>query len=261
MINHNFKKKYGQNFITDINLLNAIVKDAQITANDDVLEIGAGAGTLTEVLSNTAKKVVSYEIDSDLQNTLLSLNLQNTRFVFKDIMKEPLEKIEEDFVGEYKMVANLPYYITTPIIFKFLNNSNKLDSLTIMVQKEVAQRMIAKSGDDDYGVLSIMIEFYGQASITRIVSRKMFYPQPNVDSAIVHLQIEQNKYPDIDKDKFYKFIQICFSMRRKTLKNNLSHGYGFSSNMLEEKLGKEILEKRAENFDIDQLINIFKNLF
>lgn len=120
--------------------------------------------------------------------------------------------------------------------------------------------MIAKSGDDDYGVLSIMIEFYGQASITRIVSRKMFYPQPNVDSAIVHLQIEQNKYPNIDKDKFYKFIQTCFSMRRKTLRNNLSHGYGFSSNMLEEKLGKEILEKRAENFDIDQLINIFKNL-
>lgn len=137
MINHNFKKKYGQNFITDINLLNAIVKDAQINANDDVLEIGAGAGTLTEVLSNTAKKVVSYEIDSDLQNTLLSLDLQNTRFVFKDIMKEPLEKIEEDFVGEYKMVANLPYYITTPIIFKFLNNSKKLDSLTIMVQKKL----------------------------------------------------------------------------------------------------------------------------
>ena len=221
MINHEFKKKFGQNFISDTNLLNAICDDAQVTEQDEVLEIGAGAGALTEAISKKAKKVVSYEIDTSLQDHLLGLNLDNVKFVFGDVMNFSLQDIEKDFEGQYKMIANLPYYITTPIIFKFLNDSKKISSLTIMVQKEVAERIVAGVGGKDYGILSIMTAFYGEAKIDRIVNRKMFYPQPNVDSAVVTIKINREKYKNIDGNKFYNFIKSAFSMRRKTLKNNL----------------------------------------
>lgn len=259
MINHEFKKKFGQNFISDKNLLNAICQDAQISKDDQVLEIGAGAGTLTTAISEIADKVVSYEIDKDLENHLLSLNLKNVKFVFGDIMNFSIEEIEKDFNCSYKMIANLPYYITTPIIFKFLNNSQKISSLTIMVQKEVAERIVAGVGGKEYGVLSIMTAFYGQAEINRIVSRKMFYPQPNVDSAVVTIKIDREKYKNIDKDKFYNFIKACFSMRRKTLRNNLNQS-GINKETL-SLIPEEILSKRAENFNIDQLLDIYLKIF
>ena len=255
MINHNFKKKFGQNFLSDKNLLKAIVSDANLNEKDEVLEIGAGAGTLTEIISQTAKKVVSYEIDKDLEPHLTSLSLKNVTFKFKDIMQLPLEEIENDFEGKYKIIANLPYYITSPIIFKFLNNSKKIESLTIMVQKEVAQRIVAPIGTKDYGVLSIMINFYGQAFISRSVNRKMFTPVPNVDSAVVVIKAER-KYKDIDGEHFFRFVQQCFSMRRKTLKNNLK-GYGDKLN----KISQEFLLLRAEMLSLDQLIDIYRNIF
>ena len=259
MIDHEFKKKFGQNFISDKNLLTAICEDAKVCKNDEVLEIGAGAGTLTSAISEKAKKVVSYEIDNDLESHLLGLNLKNTKFVFGDIMNFDLQEIEEDFEGEYKMIANLPYYITTPIIFKFLNNSQKIFSLTIMVQKEVAERIVAGVGGKEYGVLSIMTSFYGEAEINRIVSRKMFYPQPNVDSAVVTIKINREKYKNIDGNKFYNFIKSAFSMRRKTLKNNLNHA-GIQKSKI-NLLSEEILAKRAENFTINQLLEIYLKIF
>ena len=145
----NFKKKFGQNFLSDKNLLSAIVTDAGITQDDVVLEIGAGAGALTKELSTRAKKVVSYEIDLDLRETLENLNLENVQFVFTDFMKEDMKKVEKN-LSSFKVVANLPYYITTPIIFKLLEESEALTSLTIMVQKEVAERIVAKAGGKDY---------------------------------------------------------------------------------------------------------------
>lgn len=255
MINHNFKKKFGQNFISDKNLLSAICHDASIDNTSNVLEIGAGAGTLTSEISSMAKSVVSYEIDRDLQEHLLSLNLPNTNFVFGDIMDFSTKEIEKYFEGEYKIIANLPYYITTPIIFKFLNESTRLKSLTIMVQKEVAERIVADVGGKDYGVLSIMVKFFGEAKINRIVSRKMFYPQPNVDSAVVTIEIKKDKYKNIDKNKFYKFIQTAFSMRRKTLKNNLNHGGVNTQNLMQ--IDSNILSRRSETFKIDELIKIY----
>lgn len=255
MIDHNFKKKFGQNFISDKNLLSAICQDAGVDENSLVLEIGAGAGTLTEEISKKAKKVVSYEIDWDLQEHLLSLNLPNTKFVFGDIMDFPTNEVEKDFEGEYKMIANLPYYITTPIIFKFLNEAENLTSLTIMVQKEVAERIIATVGGKDYGVLSIMVNFFGEAKINRIVSRKMFYPQPNVDSAVVTINIDKNKFKNIDKNKFYKFIQTVFSMRRKTLKNNLTHG-GVNSEKI-ALIDPNLLSVRGETLTINELLDIY----
>lgn len=260
MIDHNFKKKFGQNFITDKNLLSAIVDDAEIDKSDEVLEIGAGAGTLTKEISNRAKKVISYEIDKDLESYLLGLKLNNVNFIFKDIMKENLLEIENYFEDGYKIIANLPYYITTPIIFKFLKNSKKLKSLTIMVQKEVAERIVATKGEKDYGILTIMINFYGNAKITRNVNRKMFYPEPNVDSAVVRIDIDREKYKNIDDDKFYSFVQSCFSMRRKTLKNNLEHS-NLKLKMKIDNLPQSILSLRAENLSFDDFVNIYLKIF
>ena len=165
------KKKFGQNFITDKNLLSAICDDAGLLKDDEVLEIGPGMGTLTEEISKRVKKVVSYEIDKDLKEILTNKNLENVKFVFEDVMKNSLEEVEKNFGDNYKLVANLPYYITTPILFKFLGHSKKLRSVTVMVQKEVAERMIAKEGGKDYGALSISLDVLGETKIKRIVDR------------------------------------------------------------------------------------------
>lgn len=251
-----FKKKFGQNFISDKNLLNAIVKDAGITKQSNVLEIGAGAGSLTSALDENAKKVVSFEIDRDLQEHLLSLNLKNTTFMFDDFMNADLSEVERLFDGKYKVVANLPYYITTPIIFRFLENAKSLESLTIMVQKEVAERVCSKVGGKDYGILTVMTNFYGTPKITRIVNRQMFYPQPNVDSAILHIEISGNKYENIDKSKFLSFVKSCFSMRRKTLLNNL--GTIVSKDRLKNIFDEKTLIRRAESFSLDEFVEMFK---
>ncbi len=254
----NFKKKFGQNFLSDKNLLKAIVSDAEITANDVVLEIGAGAGALTKEISLVAKKVIAYEIDTDLKDILESLDLKNVEFVFSDFMNVNLKDFEKE-IDSFKVVANLPYYITTPIIFKLLEESEKLESLTIMVQKEVAERIVAKEGGKDYGILTLMINFFGEAKIDRIVKRQMFNPMPNVDSAVVTIKIDRKKYKEIDKEKFSKFIRASFSMRRKTLLNNLSSI--LPKTELKEKLTENILSRRAETFSIDEFIGIYKMLF
>ena len=185
----NFKKKFGQNFLTDKNLLHAIVQDAEISQDDVVLEIGAGAGALTKELSLAAKKVFAYEVDQELKETLLALQLKNVDFIFADFMKADLK--EYDKFDGIKVVANLPYYITTPIIFKLIDEAKNLKSITIMVQKEVAERIVAQKGGKDYGILSVIMAFYGDAKITRIVKRQMFTPAPNVDSAVVNIKIKQ----------------------------------------------------------------------
>jgi len=257
MENFNFKKKFGQNFISDKNLLNAIASDAEIDKNDNVLEIGAGAGSLTQVLCERAKKVVSFEIDRDLIETLQSLRLPNVEFVFGDFMNADLKEVESKFDEKYKVVANLPYYITTPIIFKLLDNSTKLESLTIMVQKEVAERACAKFGGKDYGILSVMLQFYGDVKIARVINRQMFYPAPNVDSALLQIKL-RNKFPEVAKQKFSKFVKACFAMRRKTLLNNLSAM--FSKAKLQATLEEKTLKKRAEALSIEELVEIFNKL-
>lgn len=250
-----FKKKYGQNFLSDKNLLNAIADDAGITKDVEVLEIGAGAGSLTSVLDGKAKKVVSYEIDKDLKETLLALNLKNTEFVFGDFMNADIKEIDKLFENGFKVVANLPYYITTPIIFK-LFESDKLESLTIMVQKEVAERISSKVGGKDYGSISVLTQFFGESKITRIVKRQMFFPQPNVDSAILHIEMQRNKFPEIDKADFLKFVQNCFAMRRKTLLNNLSMVYDKA--FIKQTLDEQTLARRAESFSLEEFIEIYK---
>lgn len=221
--NFKFNKKYGQNFIFDKNLLKAIIKDSNITEEDDVLEIGPGAGTLTEAIAEKAKKVVSYEIDINLKPILNEnlKDLKNSRVIFADALNTDIQEIEKNFEGNYKIVANLPYYITTPLIFKFVKQTKKVISMSIMVQKEVGERLIAKNTDKDYGAISVILDFYGDVKILRQVPRKMFVPSPNVDSCVVQINFQNNKY-NCNQEIFEKIVKAAFANRRKTLANNLS---------------------------------------
>ena len=258
----NFKKQFGQNFISDKNLLRAIVLDAGVDKNSNVLEIGPGMGSLTSCLCEKAKFVYSVEIDKTLKpylDEVVSSN-DNLKVEFNDIMKMDTKSIDLLFDDKYKIVANLPYYITTPIMFKFLEESDRVESITVMVQKEVAERICATNKSSNYGILSIMCEYYAERYIKRIVKKDLFYPIPKVDSAIVHLKIRN----DIDRNfakKLHKILQISFAMKRKTLVNNLMSGMNFSrENAIEvlEKIGK-YPNARAEELTLEEWIN-FVNL-
>ena len=232
-----FNKKFGQNFIFDTNLLEAIISDSKITKDDEVLEIGPGAGTLTKVIAKCAKRVVSYEIDQNLK-PILEENLadvKNSEIIFADALKTDLKQIEANFEGEYKIVANLPYYITTPLIFKFVGKTSKCKSMSIMVQKEVAQRLVADCSSAEYGSISTILDFYGDVKILRNVPRHMFVPAPNVDSCVVQINFVKNKY-NANVEIFESVVKSAFSNRRKTLANNLSKDFKISKGQLTKLL-------------------------
>lgn len=259
--NNNFKfnKKFGQNFIFDQNFLDSIVSN-NVTKDDDILEIGAGAGTLTKTLSKHAKRVVSYEIDDNLK-PVLSESLKdclNTEIVFKDIMKEETRIIDDKFDDCYILFANLPYYITTPIIFKFLKESKKIKAMYIMVQKEVADRICADKGGKDYGVLTVSIQSVANVKVVKKVPRTMFMPVPNVDSAIVKIEIDKSKLPSgLDINKHFKLIADAFAMRRKTLENNLKK-YNTNGVIIDDVLRSCNIKSgsRAESLTVNDFINL-----
>ncbi len=260
-----FNKKYGQNFIFDQNFLNSVVADADVDELTQVLEIGTGAGTLTKTLAKNAKNVVSFEIDENLKSTIAEnlKGVENVEVVFKDILKASIQEIEDKFEGEYVLVANLPYYITTPIIFKFLEEATKLKRLVIMVQLEVANRLCAKPNSKDYGTITPIIDFMGNAKISRKVSRKMFMPMPNVDSAIVRIDLIPNKYEISDRKFLSKVIRGAFSMRRKTLVNNLKNALNLSSEVLENVLFKLGFDKnvRGESLSTENFVALSNELY
>ena len=264
MDNIKFKKKFGQNFIYDTNLLKAIVNDGEITKTDDVLEIGVGAGTLTKEICQKANKVISYEIDTDLQPTIQEnlINENNSLVIYKDFMKEDNENIKNHFPNGFKVVANLPYYITTPIIFKLLDDFENLKSITIMVQKEVAERICAKENTQDYGILTIMINSVADTKIKRIVKRNMFIPMPNVDSAICHIVINRNKFNIINMNTFKKVVNSAFNHRRKMLLSNLANDLKIDRITLEKVfLDNNIDTKvRGEALSILQFVNLSNSI-
>lgn len=229
-VDFHFNKALGQNFITDGNLLDAIVADSGITCDDVVVEIGTGAGTLTRAIAKVAKKVYSFEVDRNLEPVLaLSLQgLENVEVVFKDVLKMKDDAFKEIVDTPFKVVANLPYYITTPLAMRFIESNLDVTSLTIMVQKEVADRFVAKANTPDYSAITLAIEMAGNAQITRNVSRNMFFPSPNVDSAVVRIDLDRNKLAGEDFALVHKLVRGAFAMRRKTLANNLSVSLGLS---------------------------------
>ncbi len=225
--NFRFNKQFGQNFISDVNLLDAIVTDGKISSEDIVVEVGAGGGTLTEALSKAAKKVISYEIDNNLKPILQERleGLNNVEMRFQDIMKVDTRDLTS--LDNFKVVANLPYYITTPITMFFLEEVKNAESITIMVQKEVAERFSAKAGSENYGAITIVVDYYGEAQLKRVVNRNMFYPVPKVDSAVLHIKRREKYFPKSEKT-FLKTVKSAFAMRRKTLSNNLMTTFDMS---------------------------------
>lgn len=260
---HNFKfsKALGQNFLIDGNIVRKIVESAQITKDDYVLEVGPGMGTLTEELALNAKKVIAVEIDRKLgpvlKDTLGQYN--NVEIIFGDILKLDLEEIIKEKMEDkkIKVVANLPYYITTPIIAKFLEEGYNIDSINVMVQKEVAERISASPDKKSYGSLSVFAQFYSDPTIVLNIPKSVFIPQPKVDSAVIRLKID-NKYPNIDRDKFFKVVKAAFSKRRKTILNTLSSGLDLSKEDVRGVLEESQLDpnKRAENLTIEDFISI-----
>ena len=262
--NFKFNKAYGQNFIFDKNFLKSIV-DMVATKDDEVLEIGAGAGTLTSMLAGSTKKVVSYEIDNNLQPILNEAlkDYPNAQVIFKDIMKVQMSEIEGNFQGDYIMVANLPYYITTPIIFKFLENAKHLKSMSIMVQLEVAERLTAKPNTKDYGAITPSIDYRANAKIIKRVGRHMFTPVPNVDSAIVKIDFVKNKFDILDTHTLDETIKGVFAMRRKTLANNLKSHFHLNSDDINQICGKAKISPttRGETLDTSSLVNLANEIY
>lgn len=260
-----FNKQFGQNFITDTNLLQAMVQDAGVTEQDTVVEIGAGAGTLTRQLAQAAKRVIAFEIDRNLipvlERTLADVQ-DHTQLVVRDIMQVKDAELDEILGGEpYRVVANLPYYITTPILMRFLERRNKPRSVTVMVQKEVAERLVAPPACGDYGVITVAVALEGSAKIVRQVPRQMFYPQPNVDSAIVRIDLD-DRYPDVDKAWVKRVVAAGFAMRRKTLVNNLIHAFRIGREQAEDALRDTGLDLtvRGETLSVDTYLALAKAL-
>ncbi len=224
-----FKKKFGQNFITDEALLDEIAELSGAGADDTVIEIGCGAGTLTRAVAKRVKKIISFEVDKTLEGVLARTlaGVENAEIVFQDFLKVNLKALEEK-TGEYFVVANLPYYITTPVIMKFLEESKKCKSLTVMVQEEVADRFCAAANTPEYGAITAAIALRAQATTVKKVPRTYFYPRPNVDSAVVNLVIQDGRIAVKDAETYKKTVRAAFSARRKTLANNLMNSFKLS---------------------------------
>lgn len=229
----NFQKKFGQNFLIDTNVLDKIISSAEITKDDCVLEIGPGIGTMTQYLAESAREVVAVEIDKALipilEDTLSAYD--NVTVINEDILKVDINAIVQERNGgrPIKVVANLPYYITTPIIMGLFEQHVPLKSITIMVQKEVADRMQVGPGTKDYGALSLAVQYYAEPKIVANVPPNCFIPRPNVGSAVIRLtRYEEPPVKVEDEHKMFALIRASFNQRRKTLVNGLGNAAGLS---------------------------------
>ncbi len=241
-----FKKQFGQNFISDNNLLSSIVTASGIDENTTVVEIGCGAGTLTRAIAEKAKKVYAFDVDKDLQPVLAETlaGLDNVEVIFRDFNKINLAELEAE-IGEYTVVANLPYYITTPLVTKLLEEGEKVQGLSIMVQEEVAERFCAREDTPEYGAITAGIALKGEAKIVKRVSRNMFYPRPNVDSAVVKITFQRGRI-SVKSEKAYRQTLRCpFLNRRKTLENNLVNFFKIDRETAKKALAEAGVEEKA----------------
>ncbi len=241
-----FKKQFGQNFISDTNLLKSIVDASGITEDTTVVEIGCGAGTLTRALAERAKKVYAFDIDRDLQPVLAETlaGLDNVEVIFRDFNKMDLKPFEDE-IGAYTVVANLPYYITTPLVTKLLEESEKVQGLSIMVQEEVAERFCAKENTPEYGAITAGIALEGNAHIVKRVPRTLFYPRPNVDSAVVKIDFERGRVEVKDEKAYRQTVKCAFLNRRKTLENNLVNFFKLTREDAKRVLAQAGVEEKA----------------
>lgn len=246
-----FKKNFGQNFLVDERVLGKIVSSAEISKDDVVIEVGPGIGTLTQALAKEAYKVVAVEIDTTLVPILGELlsDFDNIEIINEDILKVDVNAIAEKYpYKKIKMVANLPYYITTPIIMNVLENHIPVESITVMIQKEVAYRMKAQPSTKDYGSLSLAVQYYCEPYLVANVPQNCFMPRPNVDSAVIKLTVMDKPKVQVNNEKFmFEFIKAAFSQRRKTLVNCI-----FSSGLL--TLSKDEIGKMLNGLGYDERV-------
>ena len=258
----NFKKMFGQNFIVDENIIDSIIRKAKIESDTLVIEIGPGAGSLTNKLAKVAKQVLCYEIDHTLDcvlNTVLS-DFHNIDIIYQDFLKSDiLHDIQKYDYQHLYVVANLPYYITTPIIMKLIEKQIPVDKIVVMVQKEVGDRFKAKPGTKDYGSLSIFLQYYFEIEKLLDVSKHVFLPKPNVDSIVVSLTRRKNLYPVENIQLFFQLIKDSFVQKRKTLRNNLKN---YDLDKIEKVLNQYHydLSVRAEALSIDIFVEIANEL-
>lgn len=260
--NFNFKKKFGQNFIIDENIINSIIEKSKIDEETLVIEIGPGAGSLTDKLTQKAKNVLCYEIDTDLK-PILESNIKkqdNLKIIFEDFLTVNVKEELKNY--DYKklyVVSNLPYYITTPIIIKLIEDDLEVDKIVVMVQKEVGDRFKAVPGSKDYSSLSVFLNYYYDVRKILDVSKNVFMPKPNVDSIVVEFTKKQIIKEIKNKDLFFKLIRDSFKQKRKNLRNNLKD---YDLEKIEEVLRKNNfdLNVRAEQLSLDIFIEMANNL-
>ncbi|MBN9656217.1 16S rRNA (adenine(1518)-N(6)/adenine(1519)-N(6))-dimethyltransferase RsmA [Halobacillus sp. GSS1] len=245
-----FKKSLGQNFLIDVNILKNIIAEAGIDRSASAIEIGPGIGALTEQLAQHADRVVAFEIDQRLLPILKETlgNYDNVEVINQDILKADVARVIADHFNPdqpVRVVANLPYYITTPILMKLLMDRLPIDSITVMIQKEVADRMAAEPNTKSYGSLSIAVQYYTEANVVLNVPKTVFMPQPNVDSSVLHLEMRERPPVEVeDEEFFFDVVKATFGQRRKTLMNNLARHF-------KGEMDKEELRNRLEKVEID----------
>ena len=262
-----FKKKFGQNFLIDNNILEKIVEKSETTKEDLVIEIGPGIGALSEKLAKSCKNLVLIEIDDTLIPILNESigKFDNVEIIHADVLKVNIDDVISKYNAEkVRVVANLPYYITTPILMKLLESHYEIDTITVMVQKEVAERLTANEGDKEYGAITLAIKYYTDAEIVINVSPNCFMPKPKVHSSVVHMKVKKTKFDCKFEKRLFSLIRATFNQRRKTMINAVGNaGLGFIN---KDKL-KEILSElsigeniRGEKLSLSDFVDIIKRI-
>ena len=253
------KKSLGQNFLIDNDVIYKITSSFDVLENDLIIEIGPGRGALTKVLKDSNAQIIAYEKDTDLDNYLSNLIDDKTKIIYQDFLTADLvSDIKNISYNNLYIVGNLPYYITTPIIEHIINQRLEFKSLVIMVQKEVAERFMAKPGTKAYGYFTLYLNYYFDIELVTNVSKNCFYPVPKVDSAVIKL-IYKRKATDVDTD-YFSFVKKCFAMKRKSLKNNIGeNNFNKIKDYLKEKEYNDNV--RAEELSQEDFMNIYRIIF
>lgn len=260
------KKQYGQNFLLDDNILKNIVKSAELKKDTNVIEIGPGLGFLTNYLQQATTNVLCYEIDEQMVEHLNELNY-NISIINDDFLKRNLNKDFKnifDNSNNITLVANLPYYITTPILLKVLEETTRIDKMIVMMQTEVAKRLCGKPSTKDYNALSVLIQYFTNPRIIFNVSPKSFFPEPNVESSVVMIEKKEEPLLEVENlDFFLKFNRNIFAQRRKTLYNNIQKAYNYDKGLIKKIIKENNLDEsvRSEELDVSQIVKIANDFY
>ncbi len=249
------KKRFGQNFLQDENILNKIVKEINPQLNDAIIEIGPGYGALTQKLISVSQNLTAVEIDKELANTLRE-KFPHLHLINEDFLETDLSKLTSQG-KKLRILGNIPYNITSPILFKLIENNKLVKDAVFMVQLEVAKRMTAKRGTNDYGILAVVLNYFTETELCFNISPNVFYPKPKVFSALVHIHFRDITHPETEQKLFIEIVKAAFGNRRKILKNSLSnsifHKMDFSNSGVD-------LSLRAENLNIEDFIQLADNV-